>query len=67
DEEVSGVLKSETADEITVAQPGGVLVKVKKANVKDRRKGLSGMPEGFGQILSRRDLRDLVEFLATVK
>ena len=25
------------------------------------------MPDGFGQILSKRDLRDLVEFLASLR
>ena len=67
DEDVSGVLRGETADEVTVAQPGGVLVKVKKTDIASRRTGLSGMPEGFGQLLSKRDLRDLVEYLATEK
>jgi hypothetical protein len=50
-----------------VAQPGGVMAKVKKSDIASRRTGLSGMPEGFGQLLSKRDLRDLVEYLATVK
>jgi len=67
DEDVSGVLRGETADEVTVAQPGGVIVKVKKSDIASRRTGLSGMPEGFGQLLSKRDLRDLVEYLATVR
>jgi quinoprotein glucose dehydrogenase len=67
DSDVSGVLRGETADEVTVAQPGGVMAKVKKSDIASRRTGLSGMPEGFGQLLSKRDLRDLVEYLATVK
>ena len=29
-----------------------------------REKGLSGMPEGFGTILTRQEIRDLVEFIA---
>ena len=67
DTDVSGVLRGETADEVIVAQPGGVIAKVKKSDIASRRTGLSGMPEGFGQLLSKRDLRDLVEYLATVK
>ncbi|MBI5773827.1 MAG: HEAT repeat domain-containing protein [Verrucomicrobia bacterium] len=67
EQEFSGVLKAETDTELTLAIPGAAPVKVKKADIASRRKGLSGMPEGFGQILSKRDLRDLVEFLATVK
>jgi hypothetical protein len=42
-------------------------VAIDKAEIKSREPGVSGMPEGFGQILSKRDLRDLVEFLATLR
>jgi quinoprotein glucose dehydrogenase len=67
EQEFSGVLKGETAEELTLAVPGLPPVKVKKADIASRRTGLSGMPEGFGQLLSKRDLRDLLEFLATQK
>ena len=30
-------------------------------------KGQSAMPEGMGGILTKRDIRNLVEFLATLK
>ncbi len=43
------------------------LVTLKKANITSREKGLSGMPDGFGELLSRQDLRNLVEFLASAK
>jgi quinoprotein glucose dehydrogenase len=32
-----------------------------------RSKGLSPMPEGMDKMLTRRELRDLVEFLASLK
>jgi quinoprotein glucose dehydrogenase len=35
--------------------------------IENRDRGLSGMPEGFGEILSPFELRDLVEFLAGQK
>jgi len=41
------------------------LVKIKKSNIEKRDGGLSGMPDGMGEILSKRDLRNLVEFLAS--
>jgi hypothetical protein len=40
---------------------------VNKADVQSRRPALSPMPEGLWQSLSRRELRDLVEFLMTLK
>jgi quinoprotein glucose dehydrogenase len=66
----AGILKSENADELVLnTSEDGVytLVKVKKAGVQSREHALSGMPEGLGKVLSKEDIRDLVEFLATVK
>jgi hypothetical protein len=40
---------------------------VKKSDIKTRDKGLSPMPEGMGQILGKQDLRNLVEFLSSLK
>ena len=63
----AGVIKSESADELVINSPEDGLVTVKKSDVKERDKGLSPMPEGMGQILSRQDLRNLVEFLSDLK
>jgi quinoprotein glucose dehydrogenase len=63
----AGVLKSETADELVLSSPEDGIIKVKKADIVKRDRGLSGMPEGLGQVLSKRDLRDLVEYLASLK
>ena len=61
----AGVIKSETADELAINSPEDGLVKVKTADIQSREKGLSGMPEGFGDLLTKQDLRDLIEYLAT--
>lgn len=63
----AGVIKSETDAELEINSPEDGLIKVKKADIKSREKGLSGMPEGFADQLSRQDLRNLVEFLASLK
>jgi quinoprotein glucose dehydrogenase len=63
----AGVLKSETADELIINSPEDGLVTVKKNEIKTRTRGLSPMPEGMGQILSKQDLRNLVEFLSGLK
>ena len=63
----AGVLKSETADELVINSPEDGLVTVKRNEIKTRDKGLSPMPEGMGPVLSRQDLRNLVEFLSGLK
>jgi hypothetical protein len=40
-------------------------VKISKAEIKTRERGLSGMPEELRQVLTKHEVRDLVEFLAT--
>ena len=63
----AGVIKSETAEELLLNSPEDGLVKVKVGDIQSREKGLSGMPEGFGDLLTRQDLRNLIEYLATTK
>lgn len=63
----AGVIKSETDTELEINSPEDGLIKVKKSDIKAREKGLSGMPEGFADQLSRQDLRNLVEFIAGLK
>lgn len=66
----AGILKNEDATQLVLnSSEDGVytLIKVKKADVQSRVHGLSAMPEGLGKVLSRENIRDLVEFLATVK
>ena len=40
---------------------------IKKSEVTARERGLSGMPEGMGQLLTRQELRDLLQFLGGLK
>ena len=63
----AGVVKSETDSELTLNSPEDGEVKIKKSNITTRERGLSSMPEGLGTLLSKRDLRDLVEFLSSLK
>jgi quinoprotein glucose dehydrogenase len=63
----SGVLKSETADKVVLQGADGNFVTVKTSDIKSRQKALSPMPEGLAQILTRQELRNLVEFLSTKK
>jgi quinoprotein glucose dehydrogenase len=63
----AGVLKSETPDELVLNTAEKGLVTIKKTEIQSRRAALSPMPEGLGQILSKQDLRNIVEFLSTLK
>ena len=63
----AGQLKVETDAELTINAGEDGLVKVKKTDVKSRERGLSSMLEELGNVLTRRELRDVVEFLAASK
>ena len=66
-QELAGVLKGETGEEIILLSPEDGEVKVKKADVEKREPGLSGMPEGLASLLSLSELRDVVEFLSMLR
>ena len=63
----AGTLKSEDANELVLNSPEDGLVSIKKAEINKRETGLSGMPEGMGDVLSKRDLRDLIEYLSSLQ
>jgi quinoprotein glucose dehydrogenase len=62
-----GIIKQETADRITLQAPDGAVVNVDPKTVEERAVGKSGMPEDLVKKLTRRELRDLVEFLASCR
>jgi len=63
-----GVLRSETPEDIVLALPAGASTKVPKTNIAKREKlPNSMMPSGLNQALSKDDLIDLVEYLASLK
>jgi quinoprotein glucose dehydrogenase len=67
DDSFAGVFKSENADELVINTPQSGLVTIKKKDIETRQKSLSPMPEGMAQILSKRDLRDLIAYLSSLK
>ena len=63
-----GIVRSETAQEIILALPGGALQKFSTADIQRRNKlTTSMMPSGLNQALTQQDLVDLVEYLSTQK
>jgi quinoprotein glucose dehydrogenase len=63
----AGVFKSETPTVLEINSPEDGLLKLNKADVKMRERGLSAMPEELRQVLTKQDLRNLVEFLGSSK
>lgn len=65
-QEVTGVLMKETEDELLLKTSAAEPLKVPVSRIKSRENYPSGMPP-MGTILSKREIRDLVEFLSTMK
>ena len=63
----AGIVASETADTLTLRTTDNQLVAVKKANIAKRDSAPSGMPEIYGAILTKSEIRDLVEYLSTLR
>jgi quinoprotein glucose dehydrogenase len=60
----SGILKSEDAREVRLMTAEGQIIVVPKADIEERSSGKSAMPDDLIKKMTRRELRDLVEFLA---
>jgi len=56
------VRKSENDTQIVIHSPEDGVLTLKKTDIRARDHSLSAMPEGVTNILSRQDLRNLVEF-----
>lgn len=62
---VAGTLKAEDAQQVTVETPDGKSVSVPLKEIDERTPPKSAMPP-FGKVLTPRELRDVIEFLATL-
>jgi putative heme-binding domain-containing protein len=63
-----GIVRSETADDLLLALPGGVTTQFRKGEIAKREKlATSMMPSGLNQALTQGDLVNLVEYLASLK
>ena len=67
-DEATGLITSESPDEIVLKIPTGISTHYKKSEIAKRTKSaLSIMPAGLQQAMSQQDLVDLVEYLSTLK
>lgn len=64
---VSGIVKQEDEKELRLMTPEGKLLTIPKDTIEERSVGKSSMPEDLLKHLSKPELRDLVEFLSTLR
>jgi quinoprotein glucose dehydrogenase len=64
---ITGVLRSEDDKDVRLVTAEGQPLTVPKDTIEDRRRGVSAMPADLVQKLSKTELRDLIEFLASLK
>ncbi|QOV91897.1 PVC-type heme-binding CxxCH protein [Humisphaera borealis] len=63
----TGIVKKDDDKELVLLDAENNLITIPKGEVKSRERGPSAMPEGLHAALSKRDLRNLVEWLASLK
>ena len=64
---VAGVLKSEDDKTLRLMTAEAKLIEIPKADIDERKRGESAMPEELHKKLSLAEIRDLVEYLANLK
>ena len=65
-EVVTGILKSQDEKKISILKADGMLVTINRDTIEATKKGLSSMPVDLLKFLNRRELRDLVAYLASL-
>lgn len=63
----AGLLKSETKENLTLQVPGGPVETVPTAQIAKRENAPSGMIPNLADLLSRRELRDIIEYISTLR
>jgi quinoprotein glucose dehydrogenase len=64
---ISGILKDSPANVLRLMDAEGKMIEIPKSEVDEQTRGASAMPMDLLKNLSKRDIRDLVEFLSTLK
>ncbi|TWT40732.1 HEAT repeat protein [Thalassoglobus neptunius] len=64
---VSGIVKGETDETVRLMQPMGEIVVIEKDDIDAQTKGQSGMPADMAKQLTKSEIRDLIEYLSTLK
>jgi quinoprotein glucose dehydrogenase len=64
---LAGIVKGETPDEVVIMTADGRNHRIPALSIEDRSEGVSAMPADLAAKLTRRELRDLVEWLASLR
>jgi len=64
---VSGIVKQEDENELRLMTAEGKLLTIPKDTIEERTTGKSAMPEDVLKHLTKSELRDLIEYLASLK
>jgi quinoprotein glucose dehydrogenase len=64
---VTGIIKQETDEKIDLITAEGKLISLAKEEIEQRRPAKSAMPDDLTKHLNKFEVRDLVEFLSTLK
>jgi quinoprotein glucose dehydrogenase len=63
---LAGRILSEDAENLALVNSDGEVFDVAPADISERKRGLSSMPEGLTGFLTRTEMRDLIEYLSTL-
>ncbi|MEO6244823.1 MAG: hypothetical protein ABIQ12_05250, partial [Opitutaceae bacterium] len=66
-ESAAGIVGRETPTTLTLRNVENKIVDVTKAEIAKREGAPSGMPEIYGTILTKTQIRDVVEYMASLK
>lgn len=64
---LSGIVKQETDQRVELMTAEGKLISIDKQTIEERKPGKSPMPEDLMKHLTKFELRDLMEYLASLK
>jgi quinoprotein glucose dehydrogenase len=64
---VAGIVKNDTETTLEINSPEDGLVKIDKSKIESRTPGQSPMPAELATMLTKRELRNLIEYLASLK
>lgn len=64
---VAGIVKQEDDKQVQLMTAEGKLLMIEKSSIEERTAGKSAMPEDLMKHLNKFELRDLIEFLASLK
>ena len=64
---ISGIVRSEDKKEVKLITPEGKIITIPVDDIESRKATKSGMPDDLAQKLTKSQIRDLVELLASLK